>query len=443
MTAKPKKIHFVSLGCPKNRVDTEVMLGVLRGEGHEIVAAPEEANVVVVNTCAFIGEAKQESVDAILEMAELKQRGVERLVVTGCLSQRYPQELAGDMPEVDSFLGSSDMMRIGDAVRGVAPRVAVETEPRWLYDDLTPRAASLPSYTAYVKIAEGCDRPCAFCIIPKLRGVQRSRSPESVEREVRELVARGCVEINLVAQDLTNYGSDLPDEPTLAQLVRRLAPVEGLRWLRLHYLYPSAVTDELLEVVAEEPAVVKYFDMPIQHIDDAVLKTMRRGHTSRTIRETLDKMRARVPGAVLRTTVIVGHPGESEAQFDSLCAFVEEFEFDRLGAFAYSHEEGTVSALLPRRVPQKEIERRRRHLMRLQRDISKRKHQALVGREIDVLVEGVSDESEYLLQGRWWGQAPEIDGSVYLSDGAAKAGELVRARVTHTADYDLAATLAL
>jgi ribosomal protein S12 methylthiotransferase len=443
VTAKPKKIHFVSLGCPKNRVDTEVMLGVLRGEGHEIVAAPEEANVVVVNTCAFIGEAKQESVDAILEMAELKQRGVERLVVTGCLSQRYPQELAGDMPEVDSFLGSSDMMRIGDAVRGVAPRVAVETEPRWLYDDLTPRAASLPSYTAYVKIAEGCDRPCAFCIIPKLRGVQRSRSPESVEREVRELVARGCVEINLVAQDLTNYGSDLPDEPTLAQLVRRLAPVEGLRWLRLHYLYPSAVTDELLEVVAEEPAVVKYFDMPIQHIDDAVLKTMRRGHTSRTIRETLDKMRARVPGAVLRTTVIVGHPGESEAQFDSLCAFVEEFEFDRLGAFAYSHEEGTVSALLPRRVPQKEIERRRRHLMRLQRDISKRKHQALVGREIDVLVEGVSDESEYLLQGRWWGQAPEIDGSVYLSDGAAKAGELVRARVTHTADYDLAATLAL
>ena len=194
-----KKVHFVSLGCPKNRVDTEVMLGVLRGEGHEIVAAPEEANVVVVNTCAFIGEAKQESVDAILEMAELKQRGVERLVVTGCLSQRYPQELATDMPEVDSFLGSSDMMRIGDAVRGVAPRVAVETEPRWLYDDLTPRAASLPSYTAYVKIAEGCDRPCAFCIIPKLRGVQRSRSPESVEREVRDLVARGCVEINLVA----------------------------------------------------------------------------------------------------------------------------------------------------------------------------------------------------------------------------------------------------
>jgi ribosomal protein S12 methylthiotransferase len=438
-----KKVHFVSLGCPKNRVDTEVMLGVLRQNGHEIVAAPEQADVVVVNTCAFIGEAKQESVDAILEMAEYKQKGVERLVVTGCLSQRYPQELANDMPEVDSFLGSSDMLRIGDAVLGHAPRVAVETEPRWLYDELTPRAPSLPSYTAYVKIAEGCDRPCAFCIIPKLRGVQRSRSVDSVEREVRDLVARGCVEVNLVAQDLTNYGHDLPEQPTLAQLVRRLAHIDGLRWLRLHYMYPSAVTDELLEVVAEEPAVVKYFDMPIQHIDDGVLKSMRRGHSSRVIRETLDKMRARVPGAILRTTVIAGHPGESEQQFDALCNFVQEFEFDRLGAFAYSHEEGTVSALLPKRVPQKEIERRRRHLMRLQREISKRKHEALVGRELDVLVEGVSDESEYLLQGRWWGQAPEIDGAVYLSDGEAAAGSLVRARVVKTADYDLAATLAL
>ena len=438
-----KKVHFVSLGCPKNRVDTEVMLGVLRGQGHEIVASPEGADVVVVNTCAFIGEAKQESVDAILEMAEYKQRGVERLVVTGCLSQRYPQELASDMPEVDSFLGSSDMMRIGDAVLGSAPRVAVETEPRWLYDELTPRAPSQPSYTAYVKIAEGCDRPCAFCIIPKLRGVQRSRTIESVEREVRDLVSRGCVEVNLVAQDLTNYGRDLADQPTLAQLIRRLAHVDGLRLLRLHYLYPSAVTDELLEVVAEEPAVVKYFDMPIQHVDDGVLKSMRRGHTSRTIRETLDKMRARVPDAIIRTTVIVGHPGETEPQFDALCNFVQEFQFDRLGAFAYSHEEGTVSALLPRRVPQKEIERRRRHLMRLQRDISKRKHAQLVGRELEVLVEGVSDESEYLLQGRWWGQAPEIDGAVYLSDGSAEAGSLVRARVVKTADYDLAATLAL
>jgi ribosomal protein S12 methylthiotransferase len=438
-----KRIHFVSLGCPKNRVDTEVMLGVLRAEGHELVASPEQAEVVVVNTCAFIGEAKQESVDAILEMAAHKQRGVERLVVTGCLSQRYPGELAADLPEVDAFLGSSDMMQIGEAVAGRSPRLQVAAEPRWLYDDVTPRAASLPGFTAYVKIAEGCDRPCAFCIIPKLRGAQRSRAPESVEREVRDLVARGCREVNLVAQDLTNYGRDLPAPATLAQLVRRLARVEGLRWLRLHYLYPSAVTDELVAVVAEEPTVVKYFDMPIQHIDDGVLKTMRRGHTARTIREALAKLRERVPGAVMRTTVIVGHPGESEEQFQRLCEFVRDFGFDRLGAFGYSHEEGTVSALLPRRVPAREIEWRRRELMRIQREVSKRKQRELVGRELEVLVEGVSDESEYLLQGRWWGQAPEIDGTVYLADGTAAPGEFVRARVTHTADYDLAATLAI
>ena len=381
--------------------------------------------------------------DAILELAAHKATGrAERLVVTGCLAQRYPTELAAELPEVDAFLGSADMPQIAQAVEGRAPRLGVATEPRWLYDDLTPRAASLPAYTAYVKIAEGCDRPCAFCIIPKLRGAQRSRAPESVEAEVRGLCERGCREVNLVAQDLTHYGRDLPDRPTLAALLSRLARVPGLRWLRLHYLYPSAVTDELLEVVAAEPAVVKYFDMPIQHIDDGVLKTMRRGHTARTIREVVDKMRARVPGAILRTTLIAGHPGETERAFEALAAFVREIEFDRLGVFPYSREEGTVAALLPGRVPPREAERRRRELLRLQRGIAKRKQTALLGREIEVLVEGPSDESEYLLQGRWWGQAPEIDGAVYLADGDAAPGQMVRARVTGAADYDLAATLA-
>jgi len=438
-----KKVHLVSLGCPKNRVDTEVMLGVLRAQGHELVGAPAEADVIVVNTCAFIGEAKQESVDAILEAAAWKQRGLERLVVTGCLPQRYPSELSAELPEVDAFLGSSDMLEVGAAVAGTAPRLGVATEPRWLYDELTPRVASQPVYSAYVKIAEGCDRPCAFCIIPKLRGAQRSRTVDSVEREVRDLIAGGCREVNLVAQDLTNYGRDLPEQPTLAQLVRRLARVPDLAWLRLHYLYPSAVTDELLDAVAEEPAVVKYFDMPVQHIDDGLLKTMRRGHTSRTIRQVIEKLRARVPGAILRTTLIVGHPGESEAAYDALCEFVREVEFDRLGVFTYSREEGTVSALLPHRVPAREAERRRREIMRLQRGISNRKQCVLIGQELEVLVEGRSDQSEYLLQGRFWGQAPEIDGAVYLSDGTAQPGAIVRARVTHSADYDLAATLAL
>jgi ribosomal protein S12 methylthiotransferase len=443
-----KTVHFVSLGCPKNRVDTEVMLGHTADAGWDVVADPASAEVIVINTCGFIGEAKQESIDAILEMGRWKASGsCRRLVVAGCLTQRYPTELADELPEVDHFLGTDEVALVADAIAGRSDRLRVAETPRFLYDDLAPRRPSMALHTAYVKIAEGCDRPCAFCIIPKLRGPQRSRTSDSVVREAEDLVARGARELCLVAQDLTTYGRDLPDGrseegPNLERLLARLAKVKGVRWIRLHYAYPSAVTDGLLRVMAAEPSVAKYLDVPIQHVDDGVLKSMRRGHGSRLVRELVERVRTQVPGATIRSTFIVGHPGETEAAFGKLCDFVREAELDRVGVFAYSREEGTVAALLPKRVPAKEMEARRRELLRIQRQVSRKKMKALRGKEIEVLVEGPSDESEYLLMGRHEGQAPEIDGQVYLSlaEGPTPAaGAFVRARVTNSAEYDLAA----
>jgi ribosomal protein S12 methylthiotransferase len=447
-------VHFVSLGCPKNRVDTEVMLGHTAGAGHQVVGAPEDAEVIVVNTCGFIGEAKQESIDAILEMARHKEAGTcKRLVVTGCLSQRYPTELAAEMPEVDHFLGTDEVGDIAAAIGGSDRRVRVAETPRFLYDDVAPRRPSQAVHTAYVKIAEGCDRPCAFCIIPKLRGPQRSRDLASVAREARALAAAGAREICLVAQDLTTYGTDLGDDaPDLTALLRALGAVasetDGLRWIRLHYAYPTACPDELLDVIAGEPRVAKYLDVPIQHVDSGVLKAMRRGYGERQVRDLCARVRDRIPGATLRTTFIVGHPGETEEAFLKLCDFVREAELDRVGVFNFSREEGTVAALLPKRVPQKEVDARRRELLRIQRDLSKKRLRAMRGRTLEVLVEGASDESEYLLMGRHEGQAPEIDGQVYLSLPAEAgdapppaAGTMVRARVTHSAEYDLAAEI--
>jgi ribosomal protein S12 methylthiotransferase len=382
-------------------------------------------------------------------MARHKEAGrCQKLVVTGCLSQRYPKELATEMPEVDHFLGTDEVGLIAEAIAGRTERVRVAETPRFLYDDIAPRRPSLAVHTAYVKIAEGCDRPCAFCIIPKLRGPQRSRDPQSVVREAEGLAAAGTKEICLVAQDLTTYGRDLPggrdpEGPHLAGLLSQLAAVEGLRWIRLHYAYPSAVTDELLAVMAREPRVAKYLDVPIQHVDDHVLKVMRRGHGARLVRGLVERVRTQVPGATLRTTFIVGHPGETDEAFQRLCDFVREAELDRVGVFTYSNEEGTAAATLPGAVPAKEMEARRRELLRIQRNISKKKLRALRGREVEVLVEGPSDESEYVLMGRHEGQAPEIDGQVYLSltgDSAApRPGDFVRARITHSAEYDLAA----
>ncbi|MGH2898766.1 MAG: MiaB/RimO family radical SAM methylthiotransferase, partial [Solirubrobacteraceae bacterium] len=297
----------------------------------------------------------------------------------------------------------------------------------------------------YVKIAEGCDRPCAFCIIPKLRGPQRSRAVDDIVAEVRALGAQGVVEVNLIAQDLTRYGWDAGSSPesreTLARLLRALGRVDGVSWIRLHYTFPSAFDDELIDVIASEPKVVKYIDVPLQHISDAMLKRMRRGHSSRVTRELVSKLRARIDDVVLRTTFIVGHPGETQAEFDELCAFVEESRFDRAGAFTFSVEPGTVSAILPHRVDPEVTAERQQTLMEIQRKISRARHEAMVGREIDVLVEGESSESEYLMEGRWYGQAPGIDGVTYLSDRQVAPGSLVRARITQASDYDLAASL--
>jgi ribosomal protein S12 methylthiotransferase len=455
MPAAPQKVYFVSLGCPKNQVDTEVMLGEVRGAGHVLVEEPEGADVIVVNTCAFIDAAKEESVDTILEMAEHKKGACRKLVVTGCLAQRHARELASDIPEIDHILGSADFQGIAEALGGAAPGtrgrrglpvVKVSETPAYIYDHDAPRVRIGARHSAYVKIAEGCDRPCAFCIIPKLRGPQRSRSVDDVVAEVCGLVAEGTREINLIAQDLTRYGHDLGDSPgtraTLAELLAALAPL-GADWIRLHYTFPSAFDDALIDVIARERSIVKYVDVPLQHIDDHMLKVMRRGHSSRVIRGLVDTLRARIPGVVLRSTFIVGHPGETEEGFEALAAYLEEAQLDHVGVFTYSHEVGTVAAMLPHRVDPEVAEERRDRLMAIQQRISRDKNQAMVGREIEVLVDGVSEESDLLLQGRWYGQAPGVDGVVYLADGTAAPGALVRARVTQAADYDLAASLEL
>jgi ribosomal protein S12 methylthiotransferase len=456
-----QRIYFVSLGCPKNQVDTELMLGQVQAAGHALVDAPEAADVIVVNTCAFIDAAKEESVDTILEMAQHKRSGAQKLVVTGCLAQRYSDELARDIPEIDHILGSSDYPSIARALDAAAaapagrskrakralPVIQVAETPRYIHDHDAPRVRIGANHSAYVKIAEGCDRPCAFCIIPKLRGPQRSRGIDDIVAEVRGLAGDGVLEVNLIAQDLTRYGWDAGTSPesraTLAQLLRALGQVDGVAWIRMHYTFPSAFDDELIDAIAGEPKVVKYIDVPLQHISDTMLKRMRRGHSSRVTRELVTKLRERIDGVVLRTTFIVGHPGETAAEFDELCAFVADSKFDRAGAFTYSVEPGTVSAILPHRVDPEVAAERQQTLMEIQRQISRARHEAMVGREIDVLVEGVSSESEYLLEGRWYGQAPGVDGVTYLADGQVPPGSLVRARVTQASDYDLAATLEL
>jgi ribosomal protein S12 methylthiotransferase len=455
MMSPSQRVYFVSLGCPKNQVDTELMLGQVRANGHALVDQPESADVIVVNTCAFIDAAKEESVDTILELAELKKTGARRLVVTGCLAQRYADELAADIPEIDHILGSADFPGLAKVLTAPSaarakrklPTVQVSTTPSYIYDHDAPRTRIGARHSAYVKIAEGCDRPCAFCIIPKLRGPQRSRTIDDIVAEARQLAADGAIELNLIAQDLTRYGhddgSDPATRPDLARLLRALGKVDDIAWIRLHYTFPSAFDDELIDAIASEPKVVKYIDVPLQHISDAMLKRMRRGHSSRVTRELVAKLRARIDDVVLRTTFIVGHPGETEDEFAELCAFVADTRFDRAGAFTYSIEPGTVSAMLPNRVAPEVATARQQTLMELQRGISRARHEALVGRELDVLVEGVSSESEHLLEGRWFGQAPSIDGVTYLADGHAQPGEMVRARVTQASDYDLAASLEL
>jgi ribosomal protein S12 methylthiotransferase len=451
-----QRIYFVSLGCPKNQVDTELMLGQVQAAGHTLVDSPDAADVLVVNTCAFIDAAKEESVDTILEMAEHKKAaGARKLVVTGCLAQRYADDLVKDIPEIDHILGSSDFQSIAKALaakparngKKKLPVVQVTETPEYIYDHDAPRVRIGARHSAYVKIAEGCDRPCSFCIIPKLRGPQRSRGIEDIVAEARALAGEGVLEVNLIAQDLTRYGWDAgstPEtRPTLAKLLRELGKIDALEWIRLHYTFPSAFDDDLIDAIASEPKVVKYIDVPLQHIADPMLKRMRRGHSSRVTRELVKNLRERIDDVVIRTTFIVGHPGETQLEFDELCEFVAESKFDRAGAFTYSIEPGTTSAMLPNRVDPAVAAERQQVLMEIQRKISRERNEAMVGKELAVLVEGVSSESEYLLEGRWYGQAPGIDGVTYLANGQVPAGSLVRARVTQASDYDLAATLEL
>ena len=441
-----KKVYFVSLGCPKNQVDTEIMLGVVRDQGHVLVDTAEEADTLVVNTCGFIEEAKQESVETILELAQAKAAGQgKRLVVAGCLSQRYPEELAKEMPEVDNFLGSADMLGLAQVLSGGAQRMGVSPLSRraYLYDHTTPRQVSGRTHSAYLKIAEGCDRPCAFCIIPKLRGPQRSREIASIVAEAEALAAAGTREVCLIAQDLTTYGTDLDPRAGFEALLDGLCQVDGLRWIRLHYAFPTTVTDGLIKQIASEPKIATYIDVPLQHVDTDVLKRMRRGYTEKVVRNMVDRLRAQSKYIWLRTTMLVGHPGETEAAFQRLYDFIEEGQVDHLGVFPWSREDGTPSALLPGRVDPELAEERRLALMELQEEIRQAKQEARIGEEIEVLVEGVSDESEFLLDGRHEGQAPGIDGKVILTDGSAEPGSFVRARVTQAEAVDLVASLEL
>jgi len=436
-THENKALYMATLGCPKNRVDSEVMLGTLGARGYTLVERPEDASVIVVNTCAFIGPAKQESVDTILELAELKKTGrCNTLVVTGCLSQRYGPELAKEMPEVDHFLGTGAYVQIGDLLAAEAAPRQIIPDPHYVHDARTPKVNSSPKWTAYLKISEGCDNACAFCIIPTLRGAQRSRPIEDLVAEARTLAASGVRELNLVAQDLTAYGHDLPGRPQLHQLLESLCAVD-VRWIRLHYAYPRVFPDALIDVMAREPKIAKYLDMPLQHASDRLLRSMRRGRDSAFLIALLAKLRARIPGLTFRTSLIAGLPGETEQDFELLKEFVRTQRFERMGCFQYSDEEGTAAYDFDDKVPGKVIERRWREVMAIQKRINREQNRALIGKRLEVLVEGPSPESEHLLVGRHEGQAPDIDGVVYINDGFGYPGEFVTVEVTEAHDYDL------
>jgi ribosomal protein S12 methylthiotransferase len=441
-TSSAPSVGFVSLGCPKNLVDSEVMLGQLRRNGCEIATDVADAEVIVVNTCAFIDRAKQESIDTILEMARHKETGrAKRLVVTGCLSQRYDAELRREIPEIDATLGTGQVADIVRAVTGGTTTADTSRPPTWIYDHAAPRMLSTAPWTAYVKISEGCDYTCTFCIIPTLRGRHRSRSVDDVEAEVKALAERGVKEVVLVAQDSTRYGLDLGLRDGLAALLRRLGRVDEIRWIRVMYAYPATVTDAILDTMASEEKVVKYIDIPLQHAADSVLRRMKRPTGRGHLMGLVTRMRERVPGLVLRTSFIVGFPGETDAEFEELLSFVDEGGFDNVGVFTYSDEEGTTSFDLPGRVPARTKERRRRRILALQKRISARKNKARVGSRLEVLLEGVHPDSELLLRGRTAGQAPEIDGAVIVNDGSAAAGTFVTCEVTEAHAYDLVARI--
>jgi ribosomal protein S12 methylthiotransferase len=469
---RPVKVGFVSLGCPKNLVDSEVMMGMLAQAGAKLTANAEDADVIVVNTCSFIDSAQQESVDTILEMARHKTEGrARKLIVAGCLVERYRDQIKKDIPEVDAVVGTGELEKILEAAGIVqAPRSnspfnilqsraegnarevqgrfsretwdgAIADLPNYIYDENTPRVLATPGYTAYIKIAEGCDHPCTFCIIPQLRGKFRSRRFESVIAEAERLARSGVREITLIGQDTTCYGEDFGLKDGLALLLEKLAAIEDLHWVRFLYAYPNKITGKLLDTIARHEKICSYVDVPLQHASATALKRMKRGGGADVFLRSIEKMRRTIPHVTLRTSFIVGFPGETEAEFEELCGFVREVQFDWMGAFGYSDQEGAAAFAIGDKLSLREIERRRKQLMKIQQGISKRKKKALVGREFELLLEGPSEESDLLLEGRTPMHAPEIDGKVFVNDVpegiTPEAGHFYRCQVTEAHDYDL------
>jgi len=463
---RPKRVGMISLGCAKNLVDTEVMLGHLDRAGCQFVQDPEEAEIIVINTCGFIEPAREESINTILETAQLKKTGrLQRLVVAGCMVQRYRDEMAESLPEVDAFIGLDELDRVvsGTGVpdretgfdpgapkseltvlptsRTVtvpgAPAVAAWNASSFLYDHETPRRIATPAWTAYLKIAEGCDHTCAFCAIPGFRGAFRSRDPRSVVREAENLGREGVRELNLIAQDTSHYGRDLGLSDGLADLLERLDRVESIRWIRVHYLYPNTVTPKLINTMARCARVVPYVDIPLQHAHPETLKRMRRGGSATSHLRLLESFRSKMPDATLRTTFIVGFPGETDEEFEALLAFVDAARFDHVGAFTYSHEERTPAIELDDDVPREVKRRRRDQLMTRQQAVVAERNSALIGSHREVLVEGPHPETEHLLVGRMASQAPEVDGQVIINDGMASPGSFVTVELTEIAGYDL------
>jgi ribosomal protein S12 methylthiotransferase len=476
---RPQKVGFVSLGCPKNLVDSEVMMGLIARAGAELTRRAEDADIIVVNTCSFIESAQQESVNTILEMAAHKTGGkAKKLVVAGCLVERFRDQIQKDIPEVDAVVGTGELEKIlaatglnpapapqpinspfvvlpsrpeGDAraAQGRFSREswdgAIADLPNYLYDDATPRILATPKHMAYIKIAEGCDHPCTFCIIPQLRGQFRSRRFESVVAEAERLAQSGVREITLIGQDTTCYGEDFGLKDGLALLLEKLAGIEDLRWVRFLYAYPNKITGKLLDAIAQHEKICSYMDVPLQHASPSVLKRMKRGGGADVFLRSIAKMRRTIPDLTLRTSFIVGFPGETEKEFEELCDFVREAQFDWMGAFAYSDQDGAGAYALERKISPREIERRRKHLMGIQRQISKKKKKSLIGGKYDLLLEGESEETELLLEGRTPMHAPEIDGKVFVNDFPEEIdpqpGQFYRCQITDAHDYDLVARI--
>lgn len=441
-----KKVHFVSLGCPKNLVDSEIMLGHLLKDGYSISQEAEGADTVVINTCGFVDDAKRESLEKILEVSEMKQAGqVRRVVVAGCLTQRYKDDLVEGLPEADLFIGSGEFQNISTILREHDQGSTQKTFfhlPTFLQQEETPRVNSEPGYRAYLKISEGCLKRCAFCAIPRIRGNLQSRKLAAIVAEAKLLVAGGVRELNIISHDFTDYGWDLrraspAATETPVELLRSLSEIEGLDWVRVLYLYPDGITDEMIALIKERPSLVKYFDMPLQHISNTQLKAMNRKMTKEKIEERLARIRQEIPEAVIRTQFIVGYPGETEEDFQQLLKFVEEQRFDRVGCFKYSPEDNTPAGKMPNQIDEATKDRRHDELMALQQEISRERHQQWIGKTVDVIVDGVSEESDLLLQGRTAQQAPGIDGVVYINDGQAEVGSIVQVRITDSHDYDL------